>query len=53
MADDEKNFTFQFVPNKAFPGFESSDVRERFIPPDMAFWEKKYIMRSTVNLTLQ
>ena len=31
MADDEKNFTFQFVPNKTFPGFESSEVKELFM----------------------
>ncbi|PFX32532.1 uncharacterized protein C11orf70 homolog [Stylophora pistillata] len=30
MADEEKQFTFQFVPNKTFPGFESSDVKELF-----------------------
>ena len=31
MADDEKTFTFQCVPNKTFPGFESADVKERFM----------------------
>lgn len=31
MADDEKKFSFQFVPNKIFPGFESSDVKELFL----------------------
>ncbi|KAK2573313.1 Cilia- and flagella-associated protein 300 [Acropora cervicornis] len=31
MADDEKKFSFQFVPNKIFPGFESSDVKELFV----------------------
>ncbi|XP_068687244.1 cilia- and flagella-associated protein 300-like isoform X2 [Montipora foliosa] len=31
MADDEKHFSFQFVPNKTFPGFASSDVQELFV----------------------
>ncbi|CAH3034127.1 unnamed protein product [Porites lobata] len=31
MADDEKTFMFQCVPNKTFPGFESADVKERFM----------------------
>ena len=31
MANDEKTFTFQCVPNKTFPGFESADVKERFM----------------------
>ena len=31
MADDEKTFTFQCVPNKTFPGFESAEVKERFM----------------------
>lgn len=31
MADEKKNFSFQFVPNKDFAGFESSDVKELLV----------------------
>nr|XP_058967059.1 cilia- and flagella-associated protein 300-like isoform X1 [Pocillopora verrucosa] len=43
MADEEERFTFQFVPNKTFPGFESSDVKEHFLKWGM-------ILRTTVQM---